>query len=107
MPASKQRGNESGLAGDRPAPAPGPGPTPASALDDDQICRWADRIAEGRDGMPDDLPPPDRDRLAAEVWRRLRDRLIRHVARAIAAQIRREAAAEAQGKGGPDAGTEV
>jgi len=48
-------------------------------------------ITDGRDGFPDDLPPPDRERLLAAVRVRLRSRLVRHIARAIAARLRRPA----------------
>jgi hypothetical protein len=45
-------------------------------------------IADGRDPFPADLLPPDRDRLLVEVSRRRRDRLIQHIARAIALDLR-------------------
>jgi len=60
-------------------------------LTDDQVGRWADLIADSRDGFPDNLPPPDRERLLAAVRVRLRGRLVRHIARAIAARLRRPA----------------
>jgi hypothetical protein len=53
--------------------------------------RWATLIADGQDAFPADLPPPDRDRLLAEVRRRRRDRLVEHIARAIALDLRRAA----------------
>jgi hypothetical protein len=49
---------------------------------------WAELIADGRDQFPAGLPPPDRDRLLAEVRRRRRERLVRHIARAIALDLR-------------------
>jgi hypothetical protein len=68
-------------------PAPAPPCTAAPGLTDEQVCRWAELIAGG-DLFPADLPPPDRDRLLAEVRRRRRDRLVRHIARAIARDLR-------------------
>jgi hypothetical protein len=68
----------------RPAPRD---PEPATGLTTDQIARWADRIADGRDEFPTDLPEPDRSTLAEAVRVRLRDRLIRLVARAIAGRL--------------------
>src|SRR5262245_4635918 len=53
-----------------------------------QIARWADVIADGRDGFPPDLPGPDRDALAAAVRERLRARLVGFIARAIAGRRR-------------------
>jgi hypothetical protein len=44
-------------------------------------------IADGRDQFPADLLPPDRDRLLAEVRRRRRQRLVQHIARAIALDL--------------------
>jgi hypothetical protein len=67
-----------------------PRTSPASAagsLADDQIDRWADLIADGRDAFPEGLPEPDHERLLAAVRRRLRDRLVRLIARAIAARL--------------------
>jgi hypothetical protein len=68
----------------RPAPRE---PEPATGLTTDQIARWADRIADGRDEFPADLADPDRSVLAAAVRARLRDRLVRLVARAIAGRM--------------------
>jgi hypothetical protein len=72
-----------------------PGPIPALAgtagLTRDQIGRLADLIAEGRGDLPADLSPPEQDRLLDEVRRRLRDRLVHFLARAIAAQLNRDA----------------
>lgn len=61
----------------------------ANRLAHDQIARWADRIADGRDEFPTDLAEPDRSALADAVRLRLRDRLITLVARAIAARAAR------------------
>jgi hypothetical protein len=69
----------------RPAPPPG-----LHGLTDDQVSRWADLIADGRDDLPDGLPAQDRERLAEAVRRRLRDRMLRLIARAIAARLRRD-----------------
>jgi hypothetical protein len=60
---------------------------PAHRLAHDQIARWADRIADGRDEFPADLAEPDRSALADAVRLRLRDRLVRLVARAIAGRV--------------------
>jgi len=57
-------------------------------LTQDQVQRWAELIAVGRDAFPVDLPPPDRDSLLAAVRRRRRDRLVLHIARAIACDLR-------------------
>jgi hypothetical protein len=61
----------------------------SAALNDDQIARWADLIADGRDCVPDGLRPPERGRLEVAVRRRLRDRLVHLIARAIATRLRR------------------
>jgi hypothetical protein len=45
-------------------------------------------IADGRDSFPADLPRSDRDLLLAEVRRRRRDRLVQHIARVIALDLR-------------------
>lgn len=58
-----------------------------AGLTADQVAKWAERIAEGRDEIPADLADPDRTALAEAVHGRLRDRLIRHVARAIAERL--------------------
>jgi len=68
----------------RPAPRE---PEPATDLTSEQIARWADRIADGRDEFPADLAEPDRSALAEAVRARLRDRLVRLVARAIAGRM--------------------
>jgi hypothetical protein len=73
------------------SPAPTPTPPSVPGLTDDQVSRWADLIADGRDTLPDDLPPPDQARLLAAVRERLRGRLVRLIARAIAARLRRPA----------------
>ena len=72
---------------DRPATsASGDTETP---LDDDRVRSRAARIADGHDPIPDDLSPRDRARLEAAVRRRLRDRMVRLIARAIAAAVHR------------------
>ena len=60
-------------------------PEPANGLTPDQIARWADRIADGRDEFPAALTDPDRAALADAV----RDRLVRLVARAVAGRLAR------------------
>ena len=63
--------------------------TSLNSLSTEQVARWADRIADGRDEFPVDLPEPDRSVLADAVRRCLRDRLLRLVARAIAERLAR------------------
>ena len=80
----------------RPPASPAPTPPPASApsapgLTDDQVNRWADLSADGRDAFPEGLPAPDHERLLAAVRERLRGRLVRLIARAIAARLYRRA----------------
>jgi hypothetical protein len=60
-------------------------------LTDEQVNRWADLIADGRDAFPDDLSGVDRDRLLVSVRHRLRRRLVQFIARAVAAQLHRAA----------------
>jgi hypothetical protein len=75
-----------------PRRPPRTSPAPAApGLGADQVARWADLIAEGRDAFPEGLPAPDHERLLAAVRRRLRDRLVRLIARAIAARLYRRA----------------
>lgn len=64
-------------------------PEPANGLTPDQIARWADRIADGRDEFPAALADPDRAALADAVRGRRRDRLVRLVARAVAGRLAR------------------
>jgi hypothetical protein len=59
-----------------------------AALPPEQVQRWVELIAEGRDLFPADLSATDRDLLVAETRRRLRDRLVRHIACAIALDLR-------------------
>jgi hypothetical protein len=77
----------------RPPASPAPTLPPASApgLTDDQVNRWADLIADGRDAFPEGLPAPDHERFLAAVRERLRGRLVRLIARAIAARLYRRA----------------
>lgn len=56
-----------------------------------QVARWAELIADGRDEFPTSLSQPAHERLLREVRRRLRARLVQFVARAIAAQLHRDA----------------
>jgi hypothetical protein len=67
-----------------------------SALTADQVDRCADLIADGRGEFPDGLPPTDRARLLAAVRPRLRGRLFRLIARAIAGRLRRPAVPDAE-----------
>lgn len=67
------------------------GSWPPSGLAPEQIDRWADRIAGGGDAFPADLADPDRTQLAEAVRRRLRDRLVRLVAGAVAWDLARPA----------------
>lgn len=60
-------------------PAPGP-----------DLGRLARLVADGVAPFPADLAPADAEALGAAVVRLRRDRLVRHVARAIARDIRRE-----------------
>ena len=53
----------------------------------EQLARWADRIADGRDDFPSALAKSDRDQLAELVRERLRNRLIRHISRAVANRL--------------------
>jgi hypothetical protein len=78
---------------DQTSPAHSPPTAPAASaltgLSDDQVARWADLIADGRDGFPDGLPSPDHERLLAAVRQRLRRRLVALIARAIAERLHR------------------
>jgi hypothetical protein len=67
-----------------------------TGLSDEQVGRWADVIADGRDDFPDGLPSPGRERLLAAVRERLRGRLVRLIARAIAARLHRRARSETE-----------
>jgi hypothetical protein len=84
----------SGFGSDRPAPRASRDGAPA--LDDDRLARWADLLAAGRDRLPDELPPLDHDRLVLAVRTRLRQRLVRLIARAIASRIRREGSTDTE-----------
>jgi hypothetical protein len=66
-----------------------PSVAPETCLTTEQIDRWADVIADGRDDFPDGLPSPSRERLLTAVRERLRSRLVHLIARAIAARLRR------------------
>jgi hypothetical protein len=67
-------------------PPEGGGPT-VPRLTADQVGRWADRIADGRDAFPAELADLERSALAAAVRARLRDRLVRLFARAAAEHL--------------------
>jgi hypothetical protein len=71
-------------------PAPDRPPAAVGGLSRNQVCQWAELIADGRGEFPAELPPPERDRIAAEVRRRLRDRLLRFIARQIARDLGRD-----------------
>jgi hypothetical protein len=72
-------------------------PTSAeTCLTEEQGERWADVIADGRDVFPDGLPSPWRERLLAAVRDRLRNRLVRFIARAVAARLRRRVLADTE-----------
>jgi hypothetical protein len=62
--------------------------TSASRLSDDQIDRLAAMIANGCCEWPTHFPARESQRLQVEVRSRLRHRLIRLVARAIALDVR-------------------
>jgi hypothetical protein len=64
-----------------------PQPAQTDPLTREQVCRWAALIAAGEDAFPADLPEPDRGRLAVEVRRLLRARLLAAIAAAIARDI--------------------
>lgn len=82
MPDRPQHPTSLGLKSQRPlAPV-------ETCLTAEQVARWADVIAEGRDDFPEDLSSPSRVLLLAAVRERLRRRLVRHIARAIAARLR-------------------
>jgi hypothetical protein len=57
----------------------------------EQLMRLAQLVADGELPFPGNLPLERKQRLLSEVQRRRRDRLVRHVARAIAEDILREA----------------
>jgi hypothetical protein len=61
----------------------------AATLTKDQLHRWAQLIADGASGLPNDLPEVDRSRLVTEVRMLLRTRLITTIVEAIAADIER------------------
>jgi hypothetical protein len=66
-------------------------PAIPASLDHDQLQRWARMIADGRGEFPTGLAALDHDQLLAAVRQRLRDRMVRHIARAIAARLRDDA----------------
>jgi hypothetical protein len=64
--------------------------TGAGHLTDDQIGKLAELIADGRYAYPEDLGPEDNKRLQVQVRQRLREHLLRLIARAIARHLQRE-----------------
>jgi hypothetical protein len=66
-------------------------PAIPARLDHDQLDRWAQLIADGRGEFPTGLAPLHHGHLLAAVRQRLRDRMVRHIARAIAARLRDDA----------------
>ena len=62
-----------------------------SGLTPEQLGRLAQLVADGRSEFPMELEQVDRDRLVVEVRHRLRKRLFRLIARALASQWHREA----------------
>jgi hypothetical protein len=72
----------------RTDPTPDAAATPGS-LTDEQVSRLADMIADGRCPLPPDLPPANAGRLLRATKSRLRDGLVRLMARAIARDLRR------------------
>jgi len=62
--------------------------SPSLRLTAEQVARWADRIAEGRDEFPAEVVGTDRDALVAAVRFRLRRRMVKLIARAIADRLR-------------------
>jgi hypothetical protein len=57
-------------------------------LNAEQLRRWAELIADGGDQFPTNLPRPAQDRLLEDVRRRRRERLVQHIALAIALHVR-------------------
>ena len=86
---STSRFRESATAADDVSPAPGghDGDSSLGPLTLEQIQRWAALVADGGGEFPAELEAPDRERLAVEVRRRLRARLVTLVARAIARDL--------------------
>src|SRR5579871_1507004 len=73
-----------------PSPAERSSPTTLAALTPQQVDRLAELIADGCYELPSELEPADRDRLIGEVRARLRNRLVRLIARALAHRLHRE-----------------
>jgi len=65
-------------------------PHEPTAYTPEQLARLADWIADGRDAFPSDLNDSDHALLTELVRKRLRVRLIRHIARAIASWLGRK-----------------
>lgn len=62
----------------------------ASPLNQGQIDKLAEMVADNRCPLPDDLLPGDERRLKVQVQRQLRDRLTLLIARAVVGHLRRE-----------------
>ena len=73
-----------------PRPEHEPAPTSPVRLTVHQFARWAELIAAGRGDFPTDLVASEQYHLLVEVRSRLRDRLVQHLARAIAASVHRD-----------------
>jgi len=86
MPRRRHRPDSSGSAGSPPSSCM----APAGSLDVGQIHRLAELIADGRSEVPPDLSDADQQRLHEEVRRLLRARMLRFIARAIAARLQRD-----------------
>ena len=61
-----------------------------SRLTNEQIERLAEIVADGRCPFPEDVVPGDAQRLKAQVRQRLQERMVRLIARAVAAHLHRE-----------------
>lgn len=61
-----------------------------SPLSREQISKWAEMIAEGRDSFPDGLTAEEAKNLENAVRRRLRSRFLHLAAKAIAADFRNQ-----------------
>ena len=59
-------------------------------LTQDQIERLADLIVKGVAHLPTNLESSDQEHLVIAIRQRLRDRMIRHIARTLAAKFRHE-----------------
>lgn len=78
--------DEADTAGDA-IDSPSHPPAGRQPLTQEQVGLWARLVAEGRGEISERLSAADRRRVEAEVRSRLRDSLLRLIARAIAADI--------------------